>query len=287
MTIPILMRVNSSNEFNDELPNFALLEWTRELGADIARARASCVALGYHSVRIDASATWYVTIPGADDQFDADDEHIDSDSNSQTQSGWAALHAQLEESGREYVILTQEQATYLRAQEECYGIRGEKIVIDLDGGWHLACYEKHSGDTVESSSIEFACDPWAEAHGYPDIRLHDPRTGVRLQLRLDPVTFNLLREATRVVKLSHQVTVSVLVSVMSDGSTPALEPLPRCVVTPASWQDCHPPGLATFSRYEYTFAPPDAPSDAGVRLCRAELHGLLRDASQHLSLVAS
>lgn len=291
MSVPILLRVNGNNDFNDSLPGFALLDWTRELGVEIARARETCLAQGYHSVRIDAAACWYATIPGADDDLEdagASEEGvaIDPEACEPSAAAWAAIHEQLEEEGDDYVILTPAQAAELRAQTECEGIRGDKLVVSPDSGWRLAAYSKYSGDSVESGTIGFGADPWCEAHGYPDVRLYDARSGVRLRLRLDPVTIHVLREATRFVTAAPNATVSLPVAVLQDTSTLTPDAPPRCTVATAPWHDRHPPGIVRFSRYDYALSASDAPDGASISLGTNEWRELLRDAGRHLSLVA-
>lgn len=296
MSIPILLRLHSSNEFNDSLPGFALLYWTRELGAEIARAREACLAHGYHSVRIDTSAFWYTAIPGADGDIDDDGNDdgageecstVSTDAAACGLASWAAIHDQLEEDGEDYVILTAAQAAELRAQSECEGIRGDKLVVSADSGWRLAAHSKYSGDGVDSGTVGFGADPWAEAHGYPDVRLYDARTGNRLRVRLDPVAIHVLREATRFVAAAPNATVSLPMAVIADTSTFPEEPPPRCVVATAPWHDRHPPGRATFSRFDYTITPADASDGEGVSLALSEWRDLMREAGRHLSLVSA
>lgn len=303
MSVAILLRVNTSNEFNDELPSFALLEWTRDLGQAIARARTTCVTHGYRSVRLNASALWFTSLPDHDQAEEGDGTHdseaidpsaaADADADAEVEAqasaeAWADIHSRLEDDGEDYVLLTAEQAAMLRDHpSQRGGIRGEAIVVEQDGDWFLTAYCKYSDDRVQTPTVPFGNDPWAEAHGYPDVRLCDERAGLRFRLRLDPHAIHALQQATRLVDAAPQVAVSVPVAVTADSSNHHdSAPPQRWQIASAPWHDRPAPGRASIERFDFSLALRDAPSDAPrMHFGRNEWCELLRQAGQHLSLV--
>lgn len=162
-SIDLLFSLSCSNQHNDEMPGFARLAWTRELGQRIARAHALCREQDLKQIEVDASITFYDALPDALDRVAG------------------KLEAQ------PWLRLSRAQSRALDNAEERFGMRGDAIVVSSHGNFWLSGYCKYSGDVSESTaaSLEDA-DPQAEAQGYPVLNLALASNDAELQVQFGP-----------------------------------------------------------------------------------------------------
>jgi hypothetical protein len=310
MSLTLLFRTESQNEDNDNLPGFAALTWTRELGARIATARALCRAHNLEEIRFHAPITWYDNVPesSADVPSDDDDDeftiHTDDAPRSSSDptldplldaaldAAWERTHERMEHEKPAYLVLTDAQAAHLDRQPERSGIRRDCVVVTHSGLWWIAGFCKYSNDAVEGGGVSFDDDPWAEVYGYPHLTVAHATVGARASVPITPTLLLTLQSAQQLLDVN---------SLQGEFSVPVPVPVRQCnigeVAPPATGSEfiglsplpggAPELGRIACSRFSYrVYAMNNEETTKVADLSFNEFRQALRDAAQHLSVVA-
>jgi len=276
-SIPLLFRVGSPDD-SDSPASYALLRWTRDMGAAIVRAQALCRSHGLVNASIDISAAWF-------DSLDIEADEAEDDTDPSPMPAIDTLHA----SGKAFVVLPETEAATIERGEQV-SIRGDRIVVDATGSWYIAGHHKHSYEPVEGALVEPACDPWAEAHGYPVATLIDNAGQACATLRVDPVVARRLQRALawsgeegRDVAIAIRVPLSDTLPTERAGEETTKVALSA---TPDDNNPVVPTGLLRVSDYQISVSREGA-NDAACVLNWCAFRDVLDEARGHLSLVAA
>ena len=138
----MLCRAFQSGE-NDVIPDYVLFPWTEVLVKTIKRMNAACQQEEFTDVAIQASPSWFETLPVED--------------GSPT---WASIRRRLDDIGDIGVMITEDLANELMTLcESASGLEVERLEVEGGLGWKVTARCKYTGTRAFTETFCFGFAP--------------------------------------------------------------------------------------------------------------------------------